>query len=54
MKISGGEWRFEASPVPLSSNFFRSLRSLVMIANERKVGEDVEEVETRPTRPAQL
>ena len=52
MKISGGGWRLGH---PLPSNLFMSLRSLVMIANEGKVGEkEVEEVETRPTRPAQL
>ena len=48
MKISGGGWWLGH---PLPSNFFLSLRSLAMIANERKVRG---EVETRPTRPAQL
>ena len=48
MKISGGGWRLEH---PFPSNFFLSLRSLAMIANERKVRG---EVETRPTRLAQL
>ena len=48
----GGGW---GTPRPLPSNFFLSLRSLVMIANEGKVGEEeVKEVETRPARPAQL